>query len=172
MLSQTGRERRPQRFRVRWQQFNNMFPLLLGPPCIYLFLNRFWCFLLLFQNWKCCRVSGISLMPSSTHPPDINSNCKFKCHCDTCDSRIYVSSIYIYYLNSEQAYPVTYFISAFDHLTKISKWTCPNGVFNFSPSLSCPCVFRAMENEAIIHQSPQAGNLEAIVDASVIITPI
>lgn len=59
------------------------------------------------------------------------SNHGFKWHYNACDSQIYVSSIYIYYLSSEQAYPVIYFTSVLDSLTKLSKLMCPNGVFNY-----------------------------------------
>lgn len=80
---------------------------------------------------RCCRNSGIGLPPSLAHPPDSNSNHGFKWHYNACDSQIYVSSIYIYYLSSEQAQPVIYFTSVLDSLTKLSKLMCPNGVFNY-----------------------------------------
>lgn len=115
-----GWKERPQTARVGMAATRQRIPTR-APPTLHLFLNNSCCFLLLLQNSRGCRTSGISLTPSLAHPPGSNSNHGFKCHHNACDSQIYVSSIYIYYLSSEQAFLVTSFTSVLDSLTKFQN---------------------------------------------------
>lgn len=78
-------------------------------------------------------------------------------------------SKFIYYLSSEQTHPVTHFISVFDSVTKISKLMCLNRVVNFFPKWVLPISLSHCRIGSFHHPGPQAWNLEAIIDASVVI---
>lgn len=114
-----GWKERPQTPRVRTAATCRHIPTR-APTTLHLFFSNSCCFLLLLQNSRGCRTSGISLAPSLAHPPlpNSNSNHGFKCRRNARDSQIYVSSIYVYYLSSEQAFLVTFFTSVLDSLAK------------------------------------------------------